>query len=175
MFALMYKILPRVKIGWRDVWIGSVATALLFTIGKILVGLYIGQSRVGDGFRRRGLTRHVLVWVYYSAQIFLLGAEFTWVYAHQLGSRRDEKKPATAKSRSTRRPSLRHQPIRRPPLQHRPIRRLQRVVWVRRPPVPEADRRVWELAAISNGSRTGCSCLRTRTRTAPPPCATGDG
>jgi membrane protein len=97
MFALMYKILPRVKIGWRDVWVGSVATALLFTIGKILVGLYIGQSRVGSGFGAAGSLVIVLVWVYYSAQIFLLGAEFTWVYAHRLGSRREEKKPATAK------------------------------------------------------------------------------
>jgi membrane protein len=97
MFALMYKILPRVKIGWRDVWVGSVATALLFTIGKILVGLYIGQSRVGSGFGAAGSLVIVLVWVYYSAQIFLLGAEFTWVFAHRLGSRRDERKPATAK------------------------------------------------------------------------------
>ena len=97
MFALMYKILPRVKIGWRDVWIGSIATALLFTIGKILVGLYIGKSRVGSGFGAAGSLVVLLVWVYYSAQIFLLGAEFTWVYAHRLGSRRDQDKPATTR------------------------------------------------------------------------------
>ncbi len=97
MFALMYKILPRVKIGWHDVWIGAFATALLFTIGKFLVGFYIGKSRVGSGFGAAGSLVVVLVWVYYSAQIFLLGAEFTWVYAHRLGSRRDQAKPATTK------------------------------------------------------------------------------
>jgi membrane protein len=96
MFALIYKILPRVKIGWRDVWVGAVATALLFTIGKFLVGLYIGQSRVATGFGAAGSLVVVLVWVYYSAQIFLLGAEFTWVYAHRYGSRRDQdKRPTT--------------------------------------------------------------------------------
>jgi membrane protein len=99
MFALMYKILPRVKIGWRDVWVGAVATALLFTIGKVLVGLYIGKSRVATGFGAAGSLVVVLVWVYYSAQIFLLGAEFTWVYAHRYGSRRgQEKKPTTRES-----------------------------------------------------------------------------
>jgi membrane protein len=97
MFALMYKILPRVKIGWRDVWIGSIATALLFTIGKVLVGLYIGKSRVGSGFGAAGSLVVLLVWVYYSAQIFLLGAEFTWVYAHKFGSRRDQDKAATTR------------------------------------------------------------------------------
>jgi membrane protein len=97
MFALMYKILPRVKISWHDVWIGSIATALLFAVGKFLVGLYIGRSQVASSFGAAGSLVVVLVWVYYSAQIFLLGAEFTWVYAHRLGSRRDEAQAATAK------------------------------------------------------------------------------
>jgi len=97
MFALMYKILPRVKISWHDVWIGAIATALLFTIGKFLVGLYIGKSSVASGFGAAGSLIIVLVWVYYSAQIFLLGAEFTWVYAHGYGSRQGQDKPATAK------------------------------------------------------------------------------
>ena len=97
MFALMYKILPRVTIGWRDVWIGSTVTALLFTIGKVLVGLYIGKSRVATGFGTAGSLVILLVWVYYSAQIFLLGAEFTWVYAHQLGSRKHQERPATTR------------------------------------------------------------------------------
>lgn len=97
MFALMYKILPRVKISWHDVWIGSIATALLFAIGKFLVGLYIGKSQVASSFGAAGSLVVLLIWVYYSAQIFLLGAEFTWVYAHRLGSRRGEDQPATAK------------------------------------------------------------------------------
>jgi membrane protein len=97
MFALMYKILPRVKISWHDVWIGSIATALLFAVGKFLVGLYIGRSQVASSFGAAGSLVVVLIWVYYSAQIFLLGAEFTWVYAHRLGSRRHEDQAATAK------------------------------------------------------------------------------
>lgn len=96
MFALMYKVLPSVRIGWRDVWVGSIATALLFTIGKVLVGLYIGASQVATSFGTAASLVIVLVWVYYSAQIFLLGAEFTWVYAHRYGSRRGQDKPATA-------------------------------------------------------------------------------
>jgi len=87
MFALMYKILPRVKIGWRDVWVGAAVTALLFAIGKSLIGLYLGRSTFASGFGAAGSLVVLLVWVYYSAQIFLLGAEFTWVYAHVCGSR----------------------------------------------------------------------------------------
>jgi len=97
MFALMYKILPRVDIVWRDVWIGAVVTALLFTIGKFAVGMYVGKSSVASSFGTAGSLAVLLVWVYYSAQIFLLGAEFTWVYAHRFGSRRGEDKPQTAK------------------------------------------------------------------------------
>ena len=97
MFALMYKILPRVKIGWHDVWIGAIVTALLFTIGKELVGLYLGKSNVASSFGTAGALAVLLVWVYYSAQIFLLGAEFTWVYAHRFGSRKGEERPGTAK------------------------------------------------------------------------------
>jgi Predicted membrane protein len=97
MFALMYKILPRVQIGWHDVWIGSVATAVLFTVGKLLVGVYIGTSHVATGFGTAGSLVVLLVWVYYSAQIFLLGAEFTWVYSHRLGSRRRQDRPATTR------------------------------------------------------------------------------
>ena len=97
MFALMYKILPRVKIGWRDVWIGAAVTALLFTIGKFLVGLYLGRAGVASSFGAAGSLAVLLAWVYYSAQIFLLGAEFTWVYAHRAGSRQGQDKPKTAK------------------------------------------------------------------------------
>ena len=97
MFALMYKILPRVSIGWHDVWIGAIATAALFTIGKVLVGLYLGKSSIASSFGTAGALAVLLVWVYYSAQIFLLGAEFTWVYAHRMGSRQGQDQPATAK------------------------------------------------------------------------------
>jgi membrane protein len=89
-FAMIYKIMPRVKVEWRDVWIGAAVTSLLFSIGKLLIGLYIGKSGITSGFGAAGSLAVVLVWVYYSAQIFLLGAEFTWVYAHSHGSRRGE-------------------------------------------------------------------------------------
>jgi membrane protein len=81
-FAMIYKFMPRVHIAWRDVWIGATVTAMLFTIGKFLIGLYIGKSGVASGFGAAGSMVVVLVWVYYSAQIFLMGAEFTWAYAH---------------------------------------------------------------------------------------------
>lgn len=85
-FALIYKIMPRVKVRWHDVWLGAFATALLFTIGKTLIGLYIGKSGIASGFGAAGSLAVVFVWVYYSAQIFLLGAEFTWAYATTFGS-----------------------------------------------------------------------------------------
>ena len=89
LFAMIYKIMPRVKIDWRDVWIGAAVTSLLFAIGKLLIGLYLGKSSVGSAFGAAGSLVLVMVWVYYSAQVFLLGAEFTWVYAHCYGSRRE--------------------------------------------------------------------------------------
>lgn len=87
-FAMIYKLMPRVTVQWRDVWIGAGVTALLFTVGKHLIGLYIGKSSVASGYGAAGSLVVLLVWVYYSAQIFLLGAEFTWVYAHRFGSLR---------------------------------------------------------------------------------------
>ena len=87
-FAMIYKIIPRVKVLWHDVLLGAVVTALLFTVGKILIGLYIGKSGVASGFGAAGSLVIVLVWIYYSAQIFLMGAEFTWVYAGTFGSMR---------------------------------------------------------------------------------------
>lgn len=88
MFAMIYKIMPRVKVDWSDVWIGAVSTAVLFTVGKYLIGLYIGKSGITSVFGAAGSLVVLLAWVYYSAQIFLLGAEFTWAYAQQFGSRR---------------------------------------------------------------------------------------
>jgi membrane protein len=87
LFAAIYKLMPRADIAWYDVWIGAIVTALLFTVGKSLIGLYLGKSAVTSGFGAAGSLVVLLIWVYYSAQIFLLGAEFTWVYAHAGGSR----------------------------------------------------------------------------------------
>lgn len=96
LFALIYKIIPRVHIRWPDVWVGAAVTALLFAVGKILIGLYLGKSEVASGFGAAGSLVLFMVWVYYSAQIFLIGAEFTWVYAHEFGSRRDRQPPPKA-------------------------------------------------------------------------------
>ena len=98
MFALIYKIMPRVKIAWRDVWTGAIVTALLFTIGKFAIGLYIGKSGVASAFGAAGSLAVLLIWIYYSAQIFLLGAEFTWAYAHRLGSLQNKAEPAPAQA-----------------------------------------------------------------------------
>ncbi|MBC7861049.1 MAG: YihY/virulence factor BrkB family protein [Burkholderiaceae bacterium] len=95
-FAMIYKIMPRVKVAWADVWIGAAVTALLFTIGKFLIGLYIGKSGVTSAFGAAGSLVVVLVWVYYSAQIFLMGAEFTWAYAQTYGSRKAQPLPPAA-------------------------------------------------------------------------------
>ena len=86
MFAAIYKVLPDKKVDWKDVIIGAVATALLFTIGKTLIGLYIGSSSVASSYGAAGALAVVLIWIYYSAQIFLFGAEFTKVYAETHGS-----------------------------------------------------------------------------------------
>jgi membrane protein len=95
LFALIYKYIPRVHVGWHDVWIGAAVTALLFAVGKFLIGLYLGKSSVASAFGAAGSLVVLMVWVYYSAQIFLFGAEFTWVYAHEYGSRRGQPRPGT--------------------------------------------------------------------------------
>ena len=87
LFAMIYKVMPRARIAWHDVWIGAAVTGVLFEIGKLLIGLYLGKSGVTSGFGAAGSLVLLLAWVYYSAQIFLLGAEFTWLYAHKHGSR----------------------------------------------------------------------------------------
>lgn len=86
LFGVIYKMLPRVKLSWRDVVIGALGTAALFTLGKYAIGAYIGNSGVTDSFGAAGSLIAVLLWVYYSAQIFFLGAEFARQYALQLGS-----------------------------------------------------------------------------------------
>jgi membrane protein len=87
LFATIYRILPDVRISWRDVWIGAAATSLLFNLGKSLIGLYLGTASVGSVFGAAGSVVIILVWVYYSASVFLLGAEFTEIFARRWGSR----------------------------------------------------------------------------------------
>jgi membrane protein len=93
MFALIYRYIPRVHVTWRDVWVGAAVTSLLFAIGKFAIGLYLGKSSVASSFGAAGSLVILMVWVYYSAQIFLFGAEFTWVFAHEHGSRRGAARP----------------------------------------------------------------------------------
>jgi membrane protein len=81
LFAAIFKILPNVDIAWKDVWIGALITAVLFGTGRILIGLYIGKTNIGSAFGSAGPFVALLVWIYYSAQVFLLGAEFTCVEA----------------------------------------------------------------------------------------------
>jgi len=86
LFAFIFKFLPRVTIAWRDVWLGAAVTSALFNVGKLLIGWYLGTSGAGSAFGAAGSLIVLLLWVYYSAQIFLLGAEFTRVYANRYGS-----------------------------------------------------------------------------------------
>ena len=86
LFAAIFRILPDLKIAWRDVWLGAVCTALLFVVGKFGLGLYLGKAAVGSAYGAAGSLVILLVWIYWSAQILFLGAEFTQVYARTYGS-----------------------------------------------------------------------------------------
>ncbi|TXH31351.1 MAG: YihY/virulence factor BrkB family protein [Cyclobacteriaceae bacterium] len=86
LFGLMFKMLPDAKIRWRDVWVGSLVTTALFTSGKFLIGLYLGSSSLNSAYGAAGSLVIILVWVYYSALIFLFGAELTYVYTKEIGS-----------------------------------------------------------------------------------------
>jgi membrane protein len=85
-FALMFKVLPDAKIKWRDVWVGAIVTTAFFTLGKYLIGFYLGNSSVNSAYGAAGSLVIILVWVYYSTVIFLFGAELTSVYAEKTGS-----------------------------------------------------------------------------------------
>lgn len=85
LFALIFKVLPDAYVRWRDVWVGSVVTALLFSLGRFLIGLYLGRSSVSSAYGAAGSLVVILLWIYYSAQILFLGAEFTQVYANKFG------------------------------------------------------------------------------------------
>lgn len=89
LFAVIYKMLPRVRLSWRDVLIGAIGTAFMFSLGKYAIGVYIGNSGVASSYGAAGSLVALLLWVYYSAQIFFLGAEFTRQFALQLGSMKD--------------------------------------------------------------------------------------
>ena len=111
LFAAIFKILPDAKIAWRDVWVGAVVTAVLFVIGKFLIGLYIGQSDPGNAFGAAGSLAVLLVWIYYASVIVLLGAEFTQAWVKQRGRKIEpeegavrvvERKERVGESRSAR-------------------------------------------------------------------------
>ncbi len=87
LFGLLFRVLPDVRLEWRDVAVGSLVTAALFAVGQRLIGLYVGNSTLGSPFGAAGTVVVILVWVYYSAQIFLFGAEFTRLYAERQGKR----------------------------------------------------------------------------------------
>jgi membrane protein len=86
-FALIYKVVPDVEIAWSDVVIGAAVTSFLFTLGKLLIAMYLGKSGLGSAYGAAGSLVVLLAWVYYSAQVFFFGAEFTQVYANTFGSR----------------------------------------------------------------------------------------
>ena len=88
LFAMTYRILPDVKIAWRDVWLGSLLTSLLFVVGKTLIGLYLGRTGVASAYGAAGSLVVILLWVYYSSLIFFFGAEFTRVHSRQFRTSR---------------------------------------------------------------------------------------
>ena len=108
LFAMIYKLIPRTPIAWRDVWTGAAVTAGLFALGKVAIGLYLGRASVASVFGAAGSLVVVMVWVYYSSQIFLLGAEFTRLYAEEHGSR----------SHAPERPPIRVRPAANAPVMH---------------------------------------------------------
>jgi membrane protein len=93
LFALLFKYLPDTDVEWGDVWMGAVVTSGLFTVGKMLIGLYLGRSSVASVYGAAGSVVVLIVWVYYAAQIFFFGAEVTQAYAHRHGSRRRTETP----------------------------------------------------------------------------------
>ncbi|MEO8200873.1 MAG: YihY/virulence factor BrkB family protein [Gemmatimonadota bacterium] len=87
LFAMIFKVLPNVRLAWRDVWVGSLITSFFFTIGKLLIGLYLGTSTIGSSYGAAGSLVVIMLWVYYSSQVVLFGAEVTQAYVQRLGSK----------------------------------------------------------------------------------------
>jgi membrane protein len=111
LFGLIYKILPDTSLAWRDVAAGAIVTAVLFNVGKFLISLYLGSSSVASSFGAAGALALLLLWIYYSSQIFLLGAEFTRAWAdiiHERGPDTPEMQPETAARGSPSAPSRSH-------------------------------------------------------------------
>ncbi|HEY0468686.1 MAG TPA: YihY/virulence factor BrkB family protein [Polyangiaceae bacterium] len=108
LFALIFKTLPDVRIHWHDVWIGSAVTAALFTLGKFGLGIYLGSAGVASAYGAAGSIVALVIWVYYSAQVLLVGAEFTEVYARRFGSRitPDDKAVSVARARPDSSPAV---------------------------------------------------------------------
>ena len=104
LFAIIYKVLPDVRLAWRDVWLGAVVTALLFTVGKSVIGFYLGRASTTSVYGAAGSLVLVLLWIYYSAQILFLGAEFTEVYSRRYGSRPDRERDRLAQPETMGRP-----------------------------------------------------------------------
>ncbi len=103
LFAMIFKVLPDAEVAWGDVWVGALATAFLFTVGKLLIGLYLGHASVGSAYGAAASLVVFVVWVYYSAQILYFGAEFTKAYANRFGSHirpADNAEPVTAEARA---------------------------------------------------------------------------
>jgi len=103
LFALIFKFLPDAKIAWSDVWVGAFLTALLFAVGKLLIGLYLGKASIGSAYGAAGSLVVLLVWIYYSSLILFFGAELTQVYAKKFGSRivpKEGAEPVTDEARA---------------------------------------------------------------------------
>jgi membrane protein len=100
LFAMIYKYVPRERFAWGDVWVGALVTTVLFAIGKQIIVVYLGRVAFASAYGAAGSFVVLLLWVYYSAQIFLFGAEFTYVYTHEHGSRREAKQRAPEKRQS---------------------------------------------------------------------------
>ena len=99
LFAMIFRFMPQAEVAWKDVWTGAAVTALMFELGKFFIGLYVGKASVASSYAAAGSLVVVLIWVYYAAQVFLLGAEFTWVYANEHGSRSGENKEVTSEEK----------------------------------------------------------------------------
>ena len=96
LFAMIFKFLPDTHVAWRDVWVGALLTAALFTVGKMLIGLYLGKTGLSSAYGTAGSLVVLVVWIYYSAQILFFGAELTQVYARRHGSKIGTTQPANA-------------------------------------------------------------------------------
>jgi membrane protein len=96
LFAAVFAVLPDTRVAWRDVWTGAAVTALLFAVGKTLIGLYVGSADPTSAFGAAGSLALILIWIYYSSIIVLIGAEFTWVYAKRRGSRSNGRQHTSA-------------------------------------------------------------------------------